>query len=114
MASWPTELQQCLETSGYQRTIRDNVLRSQMSYGPAKMRFMTTNKIVDHSGFIYIEEDLIAVLDQFYADNGSIPFDWINFQTGAPATYRFRSAPAYRAVGGLEYTATLQLEEVPS
>ena len=113
MATWPATLQQCLEVQGYSESERDNVIRSPMGYGPAKLRRRTTHRIDDISGFIYVEEADLDTLKGFYRDNGPLPFDWIDFQTGLPATYRFRAAPVYRAVGGELYTATLQLELVP-
>lgn len=113
MAQWPTELQQCLEVSGFSESQRDTVIRSPVGYGPAKLRKRTTQPIDDISGIIYVEEADLDILKQFYEDNGSLTFDWIDFQTGLPASYRFRAAPTYRAIGGELYIANLQLELMP-
>lgn len=118
MASWPDDttnpgFPQIPLQSGFSQTRKDNTIRSAMGYGPDKLRRRTTVDIQMVTAAIELLEDQLVILDDFYNDNQSIPWDCTNFLTMQPAVYRFKAPPAYRPMGGQWYSVTLSLEIIP-
>ena len=115
MATWPTELPQVPLQSGFSQVRKDNNIRSQMSYGPDKVRRRTTVAISPVTAAIELLEDELYILDDFYEANSSIVWIWKDFQqpSTTDANYRFMAPPTYRPMGGQWWSITLNLEIIP-
>ena len=113
MATWPVSLPQAPEPQGYTNVERDGVMRSQLSYGPDKVRQRTMIAIRNVGMQFYLDTTDNATLDSFYTTTLSRvdSFTWIDHRNGNAATYRFKAPPAYSPFGtGLYWIVTLQLE----
>lgn len=112
MATWPVELQQEPNIAGYSRVLKDNAIRSGMSYGPIKIRRRTTMNLYTVTMQIWCDYPQSEIFDQFYEDNMSIPFDWLDFGFNPPvaATYVFLATPPRQPIGPLNFQFDLVLE----
>lgn len=137
--TWPTSLPQALLTRNYKETAPNLVIRTQMDAGPAKVRRRFTAGIRAIEGLLVLDEDQLAVLDNFFLSDcqgGALSFSWtyqrewqdVDFDADtdtntdsdtrpvswAPATFRFVKPPAYSDTGdGRHYEVTLSLEILP-
>ena len=68
-----------------------NVLESSMDAGPPKVRRRYTGAELLFGCTLKLTQAQHATLEQFYYTTLQqvLPFDWLDFRTGAPATYRF-------------------------
>lgn len=111
---WPVTLPQSPLLVGYSEQPKDNVLRSQMDYGPDKLRNLTTGIITNVSLRMLLSATQTTTLDNFYhsvlARVGL--FGWVNHRTGADANYRFVEPPRYTPVGP-KYYGDLTMEMLP-
>ena len=112
MASWPASLQQEPNIDGYSRTLKPNVIRSAMGYGPDKIRRRTTMDLYVVTIQVWLDYPQLATFDQFYKDNMSLPWDWLDFgvQPNVPAVYTFLASPTVAPIGPLNFSATMSLE----
>ena len=93
---WPTELPQVPLRNGYQKDQVDTVIRSDMGYGPAKLRRRTTSVIYQGQFQMHLDDSQKAVLDQFYEDNMSVP--WTLAWPAPDTEYRFTAPPRYQEI----------------
>jgi len=114
--SWPGTLPTAPEPSGYTNVERDAVLRSEMGYGPAKLRQRTSVVIRDVTMHFFLDNTDMETLNDFYTNTleRTQPFSWINHLTGDPVNYRFIVPPTFVPFGSaLYWDVTIQLEIVP-
>lgn len=120
MSSWPSQLPQRPLAAGFSQTPIDATLRSQMGYGPDKVRRRTTARIqLVQMSFVLTTAEC-STLDGFYDSTlggGVLPFDWVNhMSTASPqaaATYRFTAPPTYSAMENNLWNVAMQLEMLP-
>lgn len=112
MASWPTELQQEPNVEGFSQRMKPNTIRSNMEYGPDKIRRRTKQDWYDVTITIWCDMAQMAVFDQFYRDNMTLTWDWLNFNVEpfTAATYRFVGVPNVSPMGPLYRVVTMTLE----
>ena len=112
---WPVSLPQTPLAEGYSEAIADNVIRSKMETGPAKMRLRSTVSNESLTCAMHITRAQWATVRVFYLTTLAVvlPFSWTHPSTGASANFRFVSPPTIAPAGGGFVTLTLALEVVP-
>lgn len=114
MATWPSTLPQLPDRDGYSDQLQKITLRTEMDQGVAKSRRRFTAAARDRSISLLLTTAQTLDLDQFYLDNASLTWDWINPRGGGVVSYRFKDrAPKYAYVGGDMWRATIDLEQMP-
>lgn len=114
MATWPTTLPQELPEDSFSLSLPDNLIRTNMSYGPAKVRRRTTSNVTKVSGQLILSAIDLTAFQTFYVTTityGAISFTFPTHPiTGVSCTMRFTEPPKYSPAGG-EYTnVSLELE----
>mgnify|MGYP001170021751 CR=1 FL=1 len=116
MASWPSTLPQELIAETLSIEMPDNLLRSDMDIGPAKVRRRTTSNVTKVSGDIIVTRDQYNTLSSFFSNNasyGATEFDWINPITGSSCSMRFSAPPRVKPEKGSLLRVSLSLEIMP-
>lgn len=101
--SWPGTLPQYVLEGGYQETLEDQTVESQMDTGPAKVRRRFTNSVRQFKVTIQCDEAQAADFEVFYnttCAGGSLPFDWVHPRTRVARTFRFKKPPPQVSVMG--------------
>ena len=111
MATWPVTLPQIPLRAGQAEQERDNVLRSAMGYGPAKLRRRTTVRMSDVIDPFILSSAQKATLETFYDDNAAIPWDWDD--GNGLRSFRFKAPPAFRELSCDVWAANIQIEVMP-
>lgn len=114
---WPTSLPVPL-VEGISYTPGQNVIRSQMDAGVAKMRRRFTAVPETLTFNLVLIEAQVQVLQDFVEITLAdvLPFDWIDFRkpTGTGVTYRFTKRPGFtpRSAAGNRWVAAIELEQL--
>lgn len=91
-----------------------NIIRTQMENGPYKQRRRFTNVPETFTFTMVLSKANLAILMTFVTVTlgDVLPFDWIDFRTGAAAVYRFtkRPEPTWFAGDGDYWTVAFELE----
>lgn len=115
--SWPAELPQLVLQDGYQETMPNTRLRTQMDQGPAKVRRRFSAGVRPFSLLLDMSSAQVAIFDTFYnttLEGGSLSFSWKHPRTGANVTFRFGGDdPTITSAGGDRYSAAIKLEILP-
>ena len=110
MATFPFGVPQ---RAGYSDVEVDNVIRSQMGYGPAKTRVRTT-ATTDNVTAVFTTDDAgKAIMQAFYLANKAIAFDWDDTLGDGTQSYRFLSPPLYQEATCDVWRLQVQLERLP-
>ena len=119
MPNWPSSLP-ALQWVGYQETLPDGTLRTQMDAGPAKVRRRFTAAVRPVKGQISTNEAGVAALESFYlvdCNGGATSFVWSLARAGGPqnVNFRFTKPPVISpaADGNGRYLVALELEILP-
>lgn len=113
---WPSTLPRPLAAQAGYAPLGDNVVSTNMDTGAPKFRRRFTSMPETFTGVVRLTDAQTATLKTFVEttlkDVG--PFDWIDFRSGAVATYVFRKRPGYTHVAGLAgwWDASLDLLKV--
>lgn len=113
MAVWPSQF--CPIIDSFQESPPENIIRSDMDVGPAKVRRRTTANIRPISFNMFLTKAETALLDSFFLNDvmsGAIPFDFIHPRTDQLVSARFVEPPQYsnRSIG---YNVSISLEILP-
>lgn len=103
-AIWPLALPQKPQRSGYSKKIPNNLIRSDMDTGPAKVRRRGGAKPEQVTGTYILTSEQLAVLETFVKETiagGALCFDYPHPQTGAHVRARL--------VGGSDSITEAQL-----
>jgi hypothetical protein len=114
MATWPESLPDYLMQGGYSEKLPNNVIRTKMDIGPAKMRRRSTAAPRPIMGQMHMSKAQVATFDTFYETtllSGSLRFDWVNPRTQTSKEFRFLEPPIYSAMGQ-DYVVSLKLEQM--
>lgn len=116
-AVWPGTLPQYVLEAGYQETLEDQTVESQMDTGPAKVRRRFTNSVRRFQVTIQCDQAQADTFETFYNTTlagGSLPFEWVHPRTRAVRTFRFKKPPPQVSVsgGGAIVRFTFALETV--
>jgi len=119
---WPATLPTKFNETDYTEGVANNLLRSQMDYGPAKIRRRTSANPRPVSGSMQMTneqlEDLITFVDTTTL-GGSLPFDFPAQRGGGTWLARFgnEGLPTWKPNGYMDdevaWTVTMKLEILP-
>jgi len=116
MATWHSALPQVPFNQGYiQAQDGNNVLRSQMGYGPPKVRRRTTASLQDMPITMPLTEaqrDALIVFYETTLEGGVLPFDWTDPLTGSTVEFQFSAPIAWSKPNGI-WMAQMQLKILP-
>src|SRR5262245_1456135 len=113
-ASWPLSLPTGFLAGTDKQTGEDNLLRSQMDIGPAKVRRRTTAGAGSLEGTLYLDQSQFDTFMQFWRQttrSGALAFTFYG-----TVLLRFRQAPTWvneRMASGMHYRVTINLEVLP-
>lgn len=116
MPTWPITLPTAPLMDRFRETPPDNVLRTEMETGPAKLRRRTTAGVRVLALTYLLSAEQVADLDAFYKTTlygGALAFSFTHPREGGTVSCRFREPPVYTPVNGNYYRATLNLEVLP-
>lgn len=115
--TWPAGLPQAW---GQDSTLElaDNILRTPMATGPAKLRRRSTAEVDQLRFSLLLTNTELTTLRTFYRSTlkKTLPFDWRDYRllpSVVVATFRFTKAPLEQYVGGPYWTAQIELEQLP-
>lgn len=114
MATWPSSL--CPLVNSLQETPPNNSIRTTMDKGPDKVRRRTTANVRLISFKVFMLNENVSILDDFYNDttySGSETFTFTHPRTGQQVTARFVNPPTYSERGSIGYEANVSLEIMP-
>lgn len=114
--TWPATLPQYVQEGGYQETLQDQTVESQVEAGPAKIRRRFTKSLRRFSVSMLMTAAQATAFETFWQTTvrgGSLPFDWVHPRTRAATTFRFRNpAPSFSSVGGVNVMVQFTLEVI--
>jgi hypothetical protein len=115
MAAWPDTLPTAPNQDGFQEDPPNNLIRTAMDIGLAKLRRRSTSA----PRFITCAYDLtkaqVGYLETFYITttyDGADPFTWTHPRTAGTLTVRFAAPPSYLALD-FQIRAVIVLEVAP-
>lgn len=111
---WPPVLPQVLQLKGLGAKRKNNVIRTEMDAGPAKIRrrYTVTEKVFE--GSIIITEFQRKILENWYQNtigDGTLRFQMKDPQTLLPAEFRFTEDYSEDSIDGL-WKITMKLEKL--
>lgn len=116
MTDWPATLP-CLQMSGASYTPQDNLIRSEVAAGVAKVRRRFSAVAETFSARVLVNKAQVETLDTFVKVTlkDALPFDMKNYRLpGYPTrSYRFVRRPSYVPVAFDLWEASLELEMLP-
>lgn len=116
--TWPASLPAPLADSSASFGAPNNVIETAMETGAPKVRRRFTAVELPFTCTLKLSQAQVATLEAFYYTTLAqvLPFDWVDFRTGAACTYRF-TKDGYTASyipGSVDrWTATLKLARKP-
>jgi len=118
---WPETLPQVPMHQGYAQREQTAIIRSQMGYGPAKVRRRTTAAIQPVNASMVLsgaEKDALKTFYTTTAEGGTLRFNWIDFLNDADAVandveYRFTAPIQWSSRGPDKWLAVMNLEILP-
>lgn len=115
MATWPATLPPPALNSLVE-SAPDNLIRTSMDKGPAKVRRRTTANVRPLQFTLHLTPAQVTTLDTFFNDTtfgGADAFDYTHPRTGAAVSARFKEVPQYNEREGIIYDASISLEILP-
>lgn len=113
MATWPSSLPQEFPEEGFSLTLPDNLLRTTMDVGPAKVRRRTTSNVTKVQGSMLLSTTDLAAFQTFYITTlsyGVTQFTWVHPITGVACDMRFTEPPKYSPASGDYVDVQMSLE----
>jgi hypothetical protein len=118
-ANWPSNLpQQVYTEDGPTYQGQSNVIRTDMTTGPAKVRRRFTAISADVTAQLELSKSELAILQDFVQNTlGEVdPFNWTNPYNGTPASFRFKegwSSVKLKRFANDLWTVSMELEMLP-
>lgn len=114
---WPSNLPQSPQWREYSEDQQDNVIRTDMDTGLAKVRkrFTAVSRFFNIKLNLTSDEadDLIDFFDND-CNFGTTEFEWKDFRSGTSGIeYRFLTRPVYKSDSPTDYNTTFQIERLP-
>lgn len=103
MPTWPIGLPQYVLEAGYQETLEDQTIESEMDAGPAKIRRRFTTATRRFQVTVQMTPSEAAIFEDFYLNTlqgGALSFDWVHPRTRLAKAFRFRKPPPQVFVAG--------------
>lgn len=115
MPSWPVGLPSPL-VNGFNETLPNNTIRTEMDVGAAKVRRRTTSNPYTLTVPYLLSSSQVDDLIDFYQTDtsyGAIAFDFIHPRSGDIVSCRFLSPPQLGTSNGSYFPTSIQLEVLP-
>lgn len=116
MAVWPSTLP-CARANTFQEGVPDNLIRTQMDTGYAKVRRRSTVTTYPISFSLVLTYAQVGILKNFYINDiadGADSFDYTHPLSGDALTVRFTQAPSFVDINaGRHFTTDIQFEVIP-
>lgn len=116
-STWPVGVPLGILVSGYQESLPDHTIESQVESGGAKIRRRYTAVFKPISGTIRMDNAALATFQTWFLDTldgGSLPFARPHPRTGEVVMMRFRKPPPrVTATFGLWFDVAVSLEQIP-
>ena len=115
MPTWPVSLPPPL-VSGFSEQQPENVIRTSMDAGPAKLRRRTTANVGKISvSYLLSSAELDTLINFFKTDvsYGALPFTFTHPRSAAALSCRFAQPFNYSTPDGKNYSVTVQMEVMP-
>jgi len=115
MAAWPGTLPDFFQVGGYTEKGADNLIRTNMDVGPAKVRRRTVTNIRSIVGNMWLTSAQYTAMKTFFEVTqayGSLTFT-MDDAHAVNQTWRFVKPPVYTTVGPNNWQVKLDLEEMP-
>jgi len=113
MADWPAAFYGCIIKGSFSETPPQNVLRTQMDVGPAKLRRRSTAGVRVFSLNLFLTKAQVATFDTFYVttiQSGSLKFNMYHPRTHVTGEYRIVNQPIYVPINeGYDVKVSLEL-----
>ena len=116
MTTWPDTLPVSPLLEGFQETVPDTVLRTNMEQGPAKIRQRTTAAVRGLRAGFLMSRAQVATLETFYLttlQGGIGSFSFTHPRSGSAISCRFTKPPEYGAGNGNFFRVACELEILP-
>jgi len=110
MATWPSSLK--INKENFRETPQNNVLRSDMDVGPAKIRKRSSLNVRSVSFSLFLTDAELETLDAFYLANDALSFDFVHPRTDATVSARFVQPPEY-SLNETMWSVSVALEVLP-
>jgi hypothetical protein len=113
---WPVELQQLVNEDSFSFDPGDTTIRTDMDYGPVKVRRRHTRSVDTFSVTINCDMDQVEDLLYFYQTtlNGGVDrFEFDHPIFGTTREFRFIGPPSYKPLGGINFIASMKWELMP-
>ena len=114
--NWPSTLPARPSSDGYSETLPNNLIRTQMDVGPAKVRRRTTTTVRRFTLNFYLTQDEVAILKTFYEVTlayGALAFVFNDPRTQSAINLRIITPPKISHVDGIEYRVEFEAEQIP-
>jgi hypothetical protein len=116
--TWPTSLPDKPLQDGYTESPPNNIIKTSVDKGPAKLRKRTSTNTRPITCRIVVSRYLVNVFDYFYITecaSGTLRFSWEHPRTGITYDFRFdpNAMPQYSSVGGDDFSIEFKLEQMP-
>jgi hypothetical protein len=116
MVDWPTSLPQCFIAEGFAYESPDNLIASETSIGPAKVRRRTTSNVQKLSGTMVMDDTQLSTFRAFVSDDIKDRSLTFNFPDpfGGTSPLLVRMPNTYKiSVFGLIWKVAFDLEILP-
>lgn len=113
---WPASLPQAPETPSYRETRPDQILRTGMDSGPAKLRRRFTAQVRETQMAFIMTRAQVATFDSFVENDlnaGALPFTFTDVRRQVAVTLRLREPPSYQTLGPDVWRVTVPAEIMP-
>jgi hypothetical protein len=114
--AWPESLPVHPLTQGFEETLPNTMLRTQMDAGPAKQRRRVSAMPRPTTVSFTMSTAQVATFDAFYIDDlegGALRYSYAGPRTGTTYEFRFTEPPKYSHLGGDHYTVACKIEQMP-
>lgn len=112
---WPIDLPQDPLTAGYSDVERSTTIRSDMGYGPAKVRRRAIVPMRDITYQFLMSQAQVASLNTFYdttLKGGTLTYDFEDYINGGSVELRMKTPPVTQP-SGPDFSVRLFVEVMP-
>lgn len=113
---WPSGLPQEILLNSYSESFPNNLLKTEMETGIAKVRRRMTSMSRPIDGGIVLTKAQVSTFKTFFnttLSSGAYRFEWTDPITEATVEMRFTSQPTIKALSGELFDISLPLEILP-
>lgn len=116
MPTWPASLPQEPLIKEYQEAPKSNVIRSEMSYGPAKARRRSTAKMTNAQTIYLLTQAQRETFEQWFENDiadGALAFNWPRPRGGVVPVLITGDPPYTLSTSGKNYRLSMTLQIQP-